>query len=225
MADIYISAYDWDVQDFDDPTHSTYPSQIIGTYPLDPGDDTYIQARASNFFSSSLPQHGIAFGFWRPVDVTSNPNPRVRVRMSGFLDGSGYQVYPSVSLFPLGNQYDPAAQIGSDVFPYLTDWRSPDAAGSYINDEIQQADFNLSSAAQAVLRDQGLAIRVSSNGSASSDTADWELLMRVREMRIALAALSTQAPPCQVYPRDDDQGAGVAAVWPPPSSGLPGSYY
>jgi hypothetical protein len=36
---------------------------------------------------------------------------------------------------------------------------------------------------------------------------------------------STVAPPCQIYPRDDGQGAGGGAIWPPPSSGRPGSYY
>jgi hypothetical protein len=37
------------------------------------------------------------------------------------------------------------------------------------------------------------------------------------------------APPCHIYPRDDDQGVGTAAIWPPPSSqqatGQPGGYY
>lgn len=33
------------------------------------------------------------------------------------------------------------------------------------------------------------------------------------------------APPCHLYPRDDDQGVGTGAIWPPPSSGRPGSYY
>lgn len=35
----------------------------------------------------------------------------------------------------------------------------------------------------------------------------------------------TVAPPCHLYPRDDDQGVGTGAIWPPPSSGRPGSYY
>lgn len=36
------------------------------------------------------------------------------------------------------------------------------------------------------------------------------------------------APPCQLYPRNDHQGAGSGAIWPPPSSqqaGRPGGYY
>lgn len=32
-------------------------------------------------------------------------------------------------------------------------------------------------------------------------------------------------PPCHLYPRDDDQGVGTSAIWPPASSGGPGSYY
>lgn len=37
--------------------------------------------------------------------------------------------------------------------------------------------------------------------------------------------LGGEAPPCHLYPRDDNQGVGTAAIWPPPSSGGPASYY
>lgn len=32
-------------------------------------------------------------------------------------------------------------------------------------------------------------------------------------------------PPCHLYPRDDALGMGSGAIWPPPSSDRPGSYY
>jgi hypothetical protein len=47
----------------------------------------------------------------------------------------------------------------------------------------------------------------------------------ISEVWLEVGLQTSQAPPCQIYPRDDGLGAGGAAVWPPPSSGRPGSYY
>lgn len=51
--------------------------------------------------------------------------------------------------------------------------------------------------------------------------------LNVFEFQLLVACTTglSLAPPCQLYPRDDDQGAGNAAIWPPPSSSRPGSYY
>jgi hypothetical protein len=45
------------------------------------------------------------------------------------------------------------------------------------------------------------------------------------EVWVEITTTGGLTPPCQLYPRDDDQGVGNAAIWPPPSSGRPGSYY
>jgi hypothetical protein len=56
-------------------------------------------------------------------------------------------------------------------------------------------------------------------------TASMAWGVRVHEFGLVVSTKPTVAPPCQIYPRDDGQGAGGAAIWPPPSSGRPGSYY
>jgi hypothetical protein len=54
-------------------------------------------------------------------------------------------------------------------------------------------------------------------------------MYRVYEVELIVATTGGLAPPCHIYPRDDDQGVGTAAIWPPPSSqqatGQPGGYY
>jgi hypothetical protein len=64
---------------------------------------------------------------------------------------------------------------------------------------------------------------------AASTTIDLPLL-DIFEVRMLVVGTSVVlAPPCHIYPRDDDQGVGTAAIWPPPSSqqatGQPGGYY
>jgi hypothetical protein len=77
------------------------------------------------------------------------------------------------------------------------------------------------------IRDSGFtAAFLIQNAVFDAETEIW----RVFELGFRFDIVSVGlAPPCHIYPRDDDQGVGTAAIWPPPSSqqatGQPGGYY
>jgi hypothetical protein len=56
---------------------------------------------------------------------------------------------------------------------------------------------------------------------------NWVDLLEVR--LLVAGTYASVAPPCHLYPRDDDLGVGTSAIWPPGSSqqasGQPGGYY
>lgn len=87
-------------------------------------------------------------------------------------------------------------------------------------------DYNVAAGDKAALAGSGLRIDL----ALYFDTVDvgvryaWIDWLEVA-LLVSGTYVSTQAPPCHLYPRDDSLGVGSGAIWPPPSSGRPGGYY
>lgn len=108
---------------------------------------------------------------------------------------------------------------GEQIMYFANGLLSPD--GLIHDTENRVSDIDPDNLAYYVgwLRDAtGLTISHGNDGSTGT-------YFRVYAATVTVEFGSTVAPPCHLYPRDDDQGVGSGAIWPPPSSGRPGGYY